>query len=357
MGAFRRRVLPKLLLIGVLAGLLAVERSLAESERAERAAGSQVGRFLPLEEAEDLLVAAITLAKQDGTSYLVGRSQGLWRCLDLYGTPVREASVQQLLAGVREAEGIVQSRDPQRAADYGLDTERAWRVTFHGPALMSDPDRDVVLEVEVGDTRPGLDGSYLRRPGRDAVWAVDSDPRTLLDDAPGGVPLLDPKIVPEAWPPQGVGIASVRLERADGQGFSLESREAELSPIDEARGMSPVRWVMLDPAGVERPVLPVLALSYLTFLRIAPWAEVIDPESLVERGIQTPEAQLIFTASDGSRLILVVGPPDAEGRRPVANIGMKCATLMGPEIHPLFVPDIERMAFPGKNPWEPWLKR
>jgi hypothetical protein len=351
-----RSLLSTFVLIALLVGLVATDRTLDRIDQEQRNSRVQVRAFLSEEESADLLVAAITVTTGDGRSFLYGRTDGVWRCLDLHRAPASEAHIAGLLDAVREARGIVQTRDSDLAVEYGFGTDRSWRVTFHGPALMKDPDRDVRLEVEVGSSRPSVDGCFLRRPGQDAIWAVDTNPRAFLDDVGGGVPLLDPTLVPSVFPGVGHTVVAAEVERSDGTRYSLVMRKVEVTPEEAALGSSGIRWVLTTPGADDRAVNPILSISYLSFLRLAAWQSVLDPARLPERGMDTPVARVVLRADDGRTLALVIGPPGEQGLHAVVDATLQCAYLINSEIADLLAPDPQRLIFPGKNPWERWLR-
>ena len=356
---------PKLILVALLLGLVYADRSLDEQRVAEREGDVRVGRFVPQEEADELLVAAVSLRSGDGREFTYGRLSGVWRCLELFRAPVPEADISALLEAVRDAEGYVQSRDPARAADYGLGTADSWTIGFHGPALFSAEDRDLRLSVEVGSRVPGLDGCFLRRSGRDAVWAVDRDARAVLDGGPPeigapadpGAPLLDPHLKPSGWPAPGARMTGIQVLRDNGVRYDLAVRAVELPPEDVARGQSNLRWVLLADDGSERPLHPLLVVSYLNYLKRAVWQEVLDPARLDALGMREARARLRLEADDGSALTYAFGPPDDEGLRPVVNGTLDCAYLIDVQTFSLLLPDVEQLAVALDNPWELWLDK
>ncbi|MDG2147903.1 MAG: DUF4340 domain-containing protein [Planctomycetota bacterium] len=353
----RSEILPKLFLAALLVGLIAADRSFDRAELEERSGRVRVERFLSVEESDDLLVAAISVAKGDEASLLYGRADGVWRCLDRYGVLASESAITQLLDSLRNASGLERVSDGEHAAEYGFDTPETWRVTFHGPGLMKDPDRDVQLEVEVGKSRPSLDGCFLRRAGQQEIWAVDTNPRVLLDDEQGGIPLLEPGLVPAFFAGGGRTTVFAEIERRSEPNYSLAMRRAKSSPEESASGASGIRWV-LGMQGVEdRELNPVQAISYLSFLSLVRWEDVLDPESLAEWGMDSPMARLTLKSDDGHTLALIVGPSGPGGLHAVVDVTMKCAYLISHEVANLLTPDVEQFIFPDKNPWQGWLQR
>ncbi len=350
-------------LVALLASLVVADRALDRTESERRASQVKVSRFLSEEESDELLVAAVTVSR-GGQSFLYGRTEGVWRCLDLFNTPARESSITHLLNTVRDARGVVQSQDASLASEYGFGTDDTWVLQFHGPALMSDPDRDVRLEVEVGLPRTSVDGCFIRRSGDNKTWAVDTNPRAVLDG--GGpsragtgaatAPMLEPSLVPSSFPGDGRTVVGVDVERSDGTRYALAMRTTEVTPTEAAMGSSGIRWVLVPPDGQEQSVNPVLAISYLSFLRLAPWERVLDPSRLGEYGMETPQARVVLHSNDGRSLALVMGPGDANALHAVANVTLKCAFRIEQEIAELLAPEPERLIFPGKNPWERWLR-
>jgi hypothetical protein len=350
-------VFPKLLLAALLVGLLAADQMFDRAALEERNARVRVERFLPADEEDELLVAAISVTKGDGASFLYGRAEGVWRCVDRYGALASEVAITRLLDSVRNASGLARASDGERAAEYGFDTPDTWRVTFHGPGLMKDPDRDVRLEVEVGNARPSIDGCFLRRPGQQEIWAVDTNPRALLGDEQGGAPLLEPGLVPAIFPGEGRRMVIAEIERRNEPKYALAMRQVKLSPEELASGASDIRWVLAMQGVEDREVNPVQAISYLSFLRMVRWQDVLDPEALGEWGMDSPMARLMLRSDDGRTLALLVGPPGPGGLHAVVDDTMKCAYLVSGDVARLLTPDVEEFIFPNNNPWQGWLQR
>jgi hypothetical protein len=211
--------------------------------------------------------------------------------------------------------------------------------------------------VEVGAARPGVDGCFLRRPGDAAIWAVDTDPRAVLDGVHGRAPLLDQSLVPAVFPGDGHTVVAAEVERSDATRYALVMRRLEVTPQQAALGAPSVRWVLTVPDQAEdQSVNPVLSISYLSFLRLAPWEQVLDPARLQELGLDVPIARLVLRADDGRTLTLVIGPPNDRGLHAVADLTLQCAYLVTSEVAGLLAPDPQQLIFPGRNPWEGWLQ-
>jgi len=351
-----RSLLAKVVLAAAIVALLAWERALVDEQSRARESSHRVGRLVGRDEREALQIAAVSV-ETEGRSYLYARIDGTWRCLDHHHAVASDQAVGALVNGLLEAEGVVHSDDPRRVGDYGFDTPEMWRVRLHGSELMQRPDRHVLLTVDLGRPMEGLDGVFARRPERGDVWAIDANPRSVLD-APGEAPLLDPGILPNFWPGPQRRLDGVVVERDDGVAYSLELRERELSAEEQQLGARPWDWFVQRPGRASERCHPILGVAYTSFLRTAEWESVLDPERLSEWGLDAPRARLQIRPSEGEPVTLVVSGAVVDGRVAVLNGSTRCAFSVPGRIADLMAPEPSALLESATtNPWDEFLGR
>jgi len=348
-----------LALCALLAGLLAWDRALARRAAGQRHAATQdVGRILGEEALKGLDVAALRLEWSDGrppvTYAPVG---GSWRCLEAFGAPADEQALESLMGAVTRAEGYVQSDDPGQAAAYGIGTRETVRFMICGRNVLKDAaGHDAQWSVDVGRSRPGGDGVFLRPLGTTEIWAVDQDPRGAIDGqvAPGLPPLLDPSLVTKSWQASSRGFARIFVDRADGSSVELATRPRELSEEEQRQGALPYEWI-IDPAGEALVPPQGRAMAYAYYLQAAGYRSVLDPRRAQELGLGAPHDKLtLFPAEpDAKPLELHVLPPAPGGGVPVVNPLSNTVYEIDPAKAPLLLPGKAELMDAGEqNPWE-----
>lgn len=356
----------KIVLGALIAGLLFWERDLAEARDQLRVDSTQVEALVAPEDRQSIVVAMVTLDEGGGEAaggktiqYL--RSKGRWRCRQAFASLADGDRLIQLVDTLLQAEGLLQSDVPERAADYGLGTERSWLVTLHGQQALSDPDGDVLLQIEVGDSLPALDGGFVRRPGGDEVWVIDSDPRALLARDPSRSwlpPLLDSRLLPPDWPGQGARLSRVLVQKSDGTQFRLELRDREVSQERQLQGEIPYEWVIVHPDGSESSTSPDHTIAFTVFLRLATWADMLDPNRAEELVMERLTARVVLEPSSGEPVVLYFGAPDPNGTAPVVNGLTQTLHAVTGDVVELLLPDAAALVDPAApNPWGDRLGR
>lgn len=370
-----RATVTKIVLVLLTAGLLFWDQGLSTEEQRERAASAQVEPLVAPDNREGMTVAMVTLEEgggddAGGNTFEYLRSKGLWRCRQAYAAVADGENLIKLVDMLLQAEGLLQSNVPERAADYGLGTERSWMVTLHGPQALSDPDGDILLQVELGDSLPALDGGFVRRPadslssdglGDSNVWAIDSDPRALLARDPARAwlpPLLNSRLLPPGWPAQGARLSRVLIERSDGTQYALAVRDREVSGERQLQGDLPYEWVIAHPDGSEAAPSPDHIIAFTVYLRLATWANMLDPGRAEELVTKRLKARLILEATHGDPLVLYFGEPDANGTAPVVNALTQTLHAVTADVVEMLLPDeAALMDAAGPNPWGDMLGR
>lgn len=353
-----RSLLIKLMLVALLLALVSARNSVERDRAADRAVSGRVQRLLPEADKVDMRVAAVTLRRGE-RSLLYARQGGVWRCREVYGAVADWAAIQGLVDVMLDAEGEVASDVPARFADYGIGTEQSWRVTFHGPGLMKQPDQDVLFDLELGFPLGALGGCFVRVPGQDRVLVIERDPMAVLlprGSNPDATPLLDAKLIPSVWLSPGERVERVAVEREDGVAYGLDLRDRGLSAERLATGESPKEWVLVHPDGREEITSPGHSIAYTVFLGLVEWAGLVDPARTEELGLNRLTARVSVSSERAGTTLLSMGPTTADGYVPVTNDWSQMIMALPTETADLLSPDPAALVDPtGPNPWEPWL--
>ncbi|HSL85131.1 MAG TPA: DUF4340 domain-containing protein [Thermoanaerobaculia bacterium] len=355
----RRRPLAALASLALaLAALVALDRILSRGGEDRRRESVRVEPLLTPEQVEGWTFAVLRVEEAGtGRVFLYGRREGVWLCLSHHGAVADAAAVEGVMTSLLEAEGVVQSEDPERAHHYGLDRPGMLRLSVHGPAAFSAPDADLLVAFDLGLAVPGTGGTYLRPAGSDRVWAVDAPLREwLTPPATDLPPLLDPHLVPAVWPGLRQGLAAVEVRPAGAPAYRRE-RRVEAPPDGELPPGAPGRdiWVVRS-SGRERPAHPFQAALYTAFLTRAPYAGLLPPERAAELGLDPPAARVRLVPAAGEPLELALGAPSPEGVAAASSISGSLLRL-DPEVAELLAPPAERLLdAAGGSPWEPFLR-
>jgi len=350
----------KVVLLSVTLGLLHWERNLAEDRDAQRKASTQVEPLVDLEAREGYVVAMLTLEQgggeaAGGKTYTYLRSKGRWHCRQAHSAVAKADKLVQLVDMLLQAEGLVQSDVPARASDYGLGTERSWMVSVHGPKALSDPDGDVLMKIEIGDRLAALDGAYVRRPGEGVVWAIDSDPGVLLARnlrTPWLPPLLDERLLPADWPGRGARVTGVLVEKSDRTQYRLELRDRIVPQERQLQGEIPYEWLIVQPDGSELATSPDHAIAFSVFLRLATWADVLDPKRAEQIVMNRLTARVVIESSQGESVTLFFGVADSAGTMPVVNTLTQTLQAVTAEVAELLLPTADQLTdASAPNPW------
>ena len=295
---------PILLLSLVLVGLVWWDGTLGEEDATRRAESLRIGRLISSEKQEELQgKVAFLQIEGAGRNWLYVPAAGRWRCLNFYGAPVKSGDVDGLISKIWQAEGVVQSEDPDRFGDYGIGplTNGVTRaITLHGADAVEQTERgpsfrgDPLYAVEIGTAIPGRDGCYARLPGEEAVWAVDANPLPLLEVPEGALrpPMLDPYVIPTGWPGQGLHVDRIQVWRPD-ETYALELEQREVSEEELRSGVSPYFWT-LKRGGLTVPSSEALTRAYTIFVYRAPFARVLDPGAVDEGLFTSHSASVTF---------------------------------------------------------------
>ena len=355
-------MIARLLVTGALLALLVLwDRSLAREasdERRDRA--DEIGRILPQSEFEALEVAAIRLEWGDGQRALYGPdSNRVWRVAGI-NVPVDVQALESLLGAVTSAEGRVQSEDGDQAATYGIGTGDSVRFSICNAQVLRDPQGSVEWSCDLGRALPDGEGSFLRPAGSSAIWAVDKNPRAILERGriEGLPPMVDPTLATLHWLQRARGYNHLFVDRADGSSVELKARPREVTEEEMRQGVPNHEWV-LDPEG-EALVAPLRrSMAFAFFLQRAGYTSVLDPSRAQEYGLGGPHHKVtLFPATPGVEALELRVFPEIGGLGvPVVNSVVGVIYAVDPEVAALLVPDRDTlMDAAAANPWDEFLE-
>lgn len=356
-----RLFIAPLVLAGVFFALWRVDAAQASREQESRDAMRRlIGRLIPQEERDRMHVVALTVEMPPQGRWLYAKVGGRWRCLDRFRAPADADAIEGLFKSLLEAEGVEQSHDPARLADYGFAPDHAVRLLLHGPKVLVDADRDVQFRVELGKRLEDLDGGYVRRAGSSAVWSIDTDPLAVLQ-APrpeGEPPLLDRNVIVHGWPGEGRRLKRIEVERA-GERFELLLEDKPASAMTEEaqrRGEPSWTWKLKRGDATEDAQQDVVG-SWVALLFQMPWAKVLDPKTTEQAGLKSPAARVVLHCDSGDPLQLVLSAPKENGALAIANLETEALYELAPDVGPLAAPRLaDVLPAAANNPWRTYME-
>ena len=345
------------LLLALLGGLVLANRALDRSRAETREQAVRVRRLVTEQQFRDRPIALVRLGTGDGRTFLYQRAAGLWRCMSWRGAPALGARIESLVGSLLDAQGVVLSERPARPSDFGFDLPSMRTLWLQGPkADAADPLSDLILGCDFGAALGGREGCYVRPHGQSAIWSVDVDPGADLgrDDTGARPPLVDTKLVSEAWPGGSPRIRTIRVSRPGQPDFELELRKLELDSAALMAGTPPFEWV-LHRFGAEETPTQIVAVAYTSYLLNTEWRDIVDPALAGRLGARSPTAAVtIFPGAAGNPLSLQLLPGTSPAGRPVVlNTHAQLLYEIEPDQVPLLFPvDGQFAADVGVNPWE-----
>ena len=348
-----RALLLWIFLLAAATGLIFADRHLQRLEQGARDASNRIGRLIPVEERERLDVAGIRVGPRGGIRHLYSAVSGVWRCQTHFNAVASEEAIQGLLKALLDGEGVVQSSDPSRAAEYGIGTQESWILQLLGPS------RATQFEVELGAPIPSIGGCFVRRSDHPAVWALDTDPWEPLLVDPTGVrpPLLDPHVIPRIWPGKSRKVDRLVLERVGEPPLDLTMVETRISEEEMRAGKSPYLW-HLRIGEQEEAASDRNAMAYYGFLLKIPYVRLLDPERVRELGLDQSRTRVSLIPFDGRPAELCLGTRLPSGNLPLLNLETGSLFEVTPEIAALVAPDSKLLLeSAASNPWETQLRR
>jgi hypothetical protein len=345
--------------------LAAVDRALTSSETSARVNTKKVGRLVPFAERGGgvkpvgTIPAALEVEYGKGTVVQYGLTAGVWRCFTYRNAPAAEDRVKGVVNKILEAEGIVETRESKRAAEFGLDTPATITLRLYWTPEDMARKAPPAAVVDVGRAVEGDAGSYMRKHGELDIWAVDANPLPELVRVPNSpLPaLLDPSIVPMYWLQASKQVKAIKIERTGAPAVDLEMREKQISPEEVRQGKFPFDWISKSASG-EKVCDSKLAMGFTGFLMRAPYADIVDPTRIPQLGFENSQARVTLVPREGAPLELYVKASAVAGRSLVYNAACQAAFEVPSDFANLLLPSEEQLVNPASpNPWSQILQQ
>ncbi len=348
------------LFIGLLCGFVLLLQSLFGQAPAPRSDGAHLHPIVSLDRRAELSITGITIeGLPQGERFVFVRKRSTWTCPTVYGALASDLEIDAFLGELILAWGE-RVAGPQRKAAYGFDASSPLRVRLHGPGMSSDADRDVLLEVDLGKSLPGLGEGrgYLSPVNSQELYEIDQNPRKRLqraDDKKLLPPLLDERLLAGEWPRLGEGIERAFIDWSDGR--SLEVRSRVLGPAPDRNTPAPREWVAMDGDNTAR-ILPYRIGGWQSLLYRVKYEGLADPALAERRGLDEPQATITLVQVGGDAIELVIGRSAPSGQAFVLNRKTNMLCLLAAADLELLVPTVQGLcSVDMANPWEAWLPK
>lgn len=338
----------------VLVALVAWDQWLMQRGAQRRLHSGRIEALLRDNPFQDRSVAAIRLDTGQGDVFLYAYQNGLWRCHTMFGAPAENHMIEALIPALRSAQGVVRSTDPQEAASFGFNEADSLRLSVSGSELFTHPTGDVIYAIDLGRSIPATGGAYVRPINSDAIWEIDVDFRAMLNvqSDVSTPPMLDPHIVPQAWPGVRLGPARVTIERQDHDTIVINRRQR-----DAAEDGLQWEWVVQQGESAYLGEL-FQVTSYAVFLTRAQYAGLLAPRPLEQLGLDDPQAIISYETAEGPRFQLIIGGSGPQGGIVVLNTFSQVLYEVEPDIVARILPEIDLLLSDNQgNPWERWMRR
>jgi hypothetical protein len=351
-----------LVMLIVLSGLVGWEHRLSKQESQTRKAALRIQRLVSPELFKDRPIAALQLEAPDGKTFFYAHQQGIWRCLSEHGAIALTPQIQTLLRKIIEARGVVQDQVSEYStnlASFGLSSSQRWRLALCGSKVRSEQGGDVIFALDLGSRIPATGGSYVRPVSEGQIWTIDADLREELERDPEGklAPLLDPRLVPVAWPGWQSGLRRIVLDRAEKAPVRLLRRDKERTEAEQHAGLPPWDWIIQE-GDSEKTADARQTQLYCQFVLQAPYLGFLPAKQREELGLDKPRNRIRLEAVSGQTLELLLGAQNAKGRTPVLNTFSQSLYEIDGETVSDLLPGTELLLDATKgNPWEERLKR
>jgi len=354
------------LLLGCGGVLFAIDRSLESAEAQSRDMRDRIGRLIKKEDRDRIPLAAITVEIGETAKWTYAKLGDRWRVLDATNAVADADALDRLWKSFLEGEGVVHSADNNRLAEYGFSNQNVIRVVLHGPEVNKKKDKDVRWRCELGNRIADLGGCYVRLEGSSRVWAMDSDPRSIIEDSQRGAlpPLVEGTLISRSTLQSGGQFDTVTIEAPGRPPLRLKLEQVAIDPRDldaMKGGRDPFTWVATS-GGEVATVDGKTAMAFYQVTMSAKGARLLDPKIASARGIDVEkgagEARLSFGNDSGVRFQLLVSPPATNGARAVYNTESKVLFELDAELAQLLLPELAELAASSpENPWQQYLAK
>lgn len=343
--------------IVVLTAIVAWERSQRTSMSSDPSgADPSIAKLVAKETLAGRTIAAIQIeSPSTNASLLYLRAKGVWRCREVQGSVADTANIEELLASIFDARGVLMTRDPARAAAYGLDDAHRVSVSFHGPKVLDKSgDGDLILAYDIGtsfdDSARGR--AFVRAQGDDRIVEIDRNPRALLEkpSAEGLPPMLDTRLLAGSTGAGFVGFKQFFFDDADGTSFEL------VSDPPKKEGELP-EWSLVR-AGKREPMIYWRVGGYESLWIRGHYEGLASPTRAKALGLDPPRMKITLVPSAGDPIEMWIGTVTPSNMLHVWNKRTNAVYVLPGALAPLIAPEVK--AFVEKdipNPWEAWLRK
>lgn len=318
--------------------------------------GPRIERLVPKEALANRTVAAVRVeSPATNASLLYLRAKGVWRCREVPGSVADTTLVETLIASILDARGVEMTRDPSRAAAYGLDDAHRLRVSFHGPKVLDkDGDGDMILAFDIGTSfEDGARGrSFVRAKDGAAIVEIDHDPRALLEkpSAENLPPLLDTRLLAGSTGAGFVGFKQFFFDGADGESFELDSdppkKEGDLP-----------EWSLVRD-GKREPMLYWRVGGYESVWIRGHYDGLASPARARALGLDPPRMKITLVPSAGDPIEMLIGTVTPANLLHVWNKKTNAVYVLPGSLAPLLAPTLKMFIEKDTpNPWEAWLRK
>lgn len=270
--------------------------------------------------------------------WLYGYQNETWRELLGIGALGDPQAITKLVEDCFAAEGTVWARATGAVPEYELTDNQGWRIELFSAG--ANPNTDApFLQLDVGLVTDQGQGTLVRRPGQDAIWHIDRNPRYTLfgslkeRDLTAVPPLADRRLVPRSWPLPAQALQTLAWQRDGVKSLSVTKQAVPRTPDELQAGLSPFVFELVGDGVTERFAVPPpadlpqasakpdpvgAALNrFQAFVASTEYVELLDPERADEWGLGPngrPYAILLFAWAptealpEGLSMTLRIGP-------------------------------------------------
>lgn len=345
------------------AALFALVRARDGRGSAPTTGAAALEALVPRSGTEKPTVAALSIAAPGrGVEWLFVRTKGRWRVREAFGAYADDEAMQELLATLLDARGVVvdpgAADDATLGARFSLTGATLVRIGLHGSRVLEAPDRDVLARIDLGARVPHASGVFARRGDEGPVLELDRS----VDAWTGGLepgelpPLVDRHLVAGSLAPGALGLRRMILEKRGGARLIVELDDADGDANADAGGDAQPHWSLsVDGARQECP--PWRAGGYMgAWLRGL--ASGFEPATRAqELGFDAPFARARLEPDSGEPIELEIGDVEPDRRAYVWNRRTNVLMRIEGSLQPLLAPELADFLDASRaNPWERFLQ-
>jgi hypothetical protein len=209
-----------------------------------------------------------------------------WIVEDLYGAYADEAKIDALFNALTKLKGDVRSDDRALLADYGITDAQGIHVRLEKAGA-------ILAQLVIGTKKSGLNGSFVRVIGSNAVYAVDENilmPLGFWGD------VKEEDFSAETWTDK----KPLAIESLQVESLKLVEKDKTLLDIARVPGGQPGEWRFA--ATHPKPVDPAKVTALLTAIKNLRAQSVVSPQDWSASG--TADWTLSLGKAGGKTLTL-----------------------------------------------------